>query len=43
MIDTDSKYLLALCGLSTDLPVWEIQIEDEIQSLLLSDRNESLG
>lgn len=43
MIDQDSKNLLALCGLPTDLPVWEIQIEDEIHLLLLGDRNESLG
>lgn len=43
MIDKDSKNLLTLCGLSTDLPVWEIQVEDEIHFLLLGDRNESLG
>lgn len=42
-IDKDSKHLLALCGLSTDLPVWEIQIEDEMRFFLLGDRNESLG
>ncbi len=43
MIEDDAKQLLALCGLPTNLPVWEIQIEDEIQLLLLGNSNESLG
>ena len=43
MIEEDAKELLKLCGLSADLPVWEVQIEDEIQLLLLGDANEKVG
>lgn len=42
-IKTDAEQLLELCGLSPNLPVWEIQVEDEIHLLLLGDSNESLG
>ncbi len=43
MIENDAKQLLALCNLPTNLPVWEIQIEEEILLLLLGDSNKSLG
>ena len=43
MIEDDAKELLKLCGLPVDLPVWEVQIEDEIQLLILGDKNESVG
>lgn len=43
MIENDAKNLLALCNLPTNLPVWEIQIEEEILLLLLGDRNKPLG
>lgn len=43
MIENDAKHLLALCGLPTNLPVWEIQIEEEIQLLLLGNSNEPVG
>jgi len=42
-IEHDAKQLLALCGLSTNLSVWEIQIEKEIQLFILGDSNRSLG
>ena len=43
MIENDAKHLLALCDLPINLPVWEIQIEEEIQLLLLGDSNKPLG
>lgn len=43
MIENDAKQLLALCNLPTNLPVWEIQIEEEILLILLGDSNKSLG
>lgn len=43
MIEDDAKELLRLCRLSGNLPVWEIQIEDEIQLLLLGNKNEKVG
>ena len=43
MIENDAKHLLALCNLPTNLPVWEIQIEEEILLLLLGDSNKPLG
>lgn len=43
MIANDAKHLLALCNLPTNLPVWEIQIEEEILLLLLGDSNKPLG
>jgi len=42
-IENDAKQLLALCNLPTNLPVWEIQIEEEILLLLMGDKNKSLG
>lgn len=43
MIEDDAKELLERCGLSSDFPVWEVQIEDEIQLLILGDKNEKVG
>lgn len=43
LIDNDAKYLLGLCGLDADLPVWEIQLEEEVYLLLFGGRNEKLG
>ena len=43
MIENDAKQLLALCRHPTNLPVWEIQIGEEIQLLLLGNSNESQG
>ena len=43
MIENDAKHLLARCNLPTNLPVWEIQIEEGIQLLILGDSNEPLG
>lgn len=43
LIDSDAKYLLGLCGLDIDLPVWEIQLEEEVYLLLFGDRNEKMG
>ena len=43
MIENDAKQLLALCNLPTNLPVWEIQIEEEILLLILGDSNKLLG
>ena len=43
LIENDAKQLLASCGFSIDLPVWEIQIDDEIHLFILSDKNEALG
>lgn len=43
MIENDAKQLLSLCNLPTDLPVWEIQIEEEIVLIILGDSNKSLG
>lgn len=43
MIENDAKQLLALCNLPTNLPVWEIQIEEEILLFLLGDSNKPLG
>lgn len=43
MIENDAMQLLALCNLPTNLPVWEIQIEEEILLLLLGDSNKPLG
>ncbi len=42
-LQDDARELLALCGLSTDLPVWEVQMDDTIQLLVLGDKNEELG
>lgn len=36
-IREDAAYLLRLCGLSEQLPVWEIQPEEEIELLTLGD------
>lgn len=43
LIENDAKQLLASCGFSIDLPIWEIQIDDEIHLFILSDKNEALG
>lgn len=43
LIDADAGYLLGLCGLDSSLPVWEIQLEDEVYLLLFGERNEMLG
>lgn len=43
LIDSDAKYLLGLCGLDIDLPVWEIQLEEQVYLLLFGDRNEKMG
>lgn len=43
-IDADARYLLESCGLDPDLPVWELQFEnDAIHLFILKDRNEKLG
>ena len=43
MIENDAMQLLALCNLPTNLPVWEIQIEEEILLLVMGDSNKLLG
>ncbi len=43
LLDRDARHLLKLCGLADDLPVWEIQIEEEIQLLILGNKSEPLG
>jgi len=43
MIENDAKQLLALCRRPTNLPVWEIQIGEEMQLLLLGNSKESQG
>ena len=42
-LQEDAKYLLSICGLPTTLDVWEIQYEDEINLLLLSDKTGKIG
>ena len=39
----DAQYLLELCGISKDLPVWEIQLEDEISLFILGKTFSDLG
>lgn len=43
LLDADAKYLLELCGMDTNLLVWEIQPEDEMYLFILSDCNRKLG
>lgn len=43
MIENDAKELLVLCNLPTNLPVWEIQIEEEILLFIMSDSEGVLG
>ncbi len=42
-LEEDAGYLLALCGLSRNLPVWEIQLEEEVQLLILGAVNRQIG
>lgn len=43
-IDADARYLLESCGLAPDLPVWELQLENDVIHLfILKDRSEKLG
>ena len=42
-IKEDVQYLLELCGLSKDLPIWEIQLEEEINLFVLGKTLNELG
>lgn len=43
-IEADARYLLKSCGLAPDLPVWELQLENDVIHLfILKDRSDKLG
>lgn len=43
LLQEDAKELLDLCGLPTDYPVWEIQLEECIRLLLMGEEKKEMG